>query len=83
MVKSQETDVRICIRGAAMGCGNPSGLPRARVCRTIWAVTADISDSGGSVRTHGANGTALAPFPVYDRHLINEGANINDPRSHA
>jgi hypothetical protein len=83
MVQSQEADVCLYIRGAAIATSNPTDPPRARVCRTIAGPGADLSDSGGFDRTLAANGTAFAPSPVYARHLINEGAKIHDPRSHA
>ncbi len=83
MVQSQEADVSLCIRGAAIAASNPTDPPRARFCRTIAGRGADLSDSGGFVRTKAADGTAIAPSRVYARQLINEGAKIHDPRSHA
>lgn len=83
MVQSQEAEVCLCIRGAAIAASNPAGPACAHVCRTIAGPGADLTDSGGFVSTLVADGTAIARFPVYARQLINGGAKIHDPRSHA
>ena len=46
-----------------------------------WGVS--FQKYGIGFSTKAADGTAFAPSPVYVRHLINEGAKIHDPRSHA